>query len=136
MTEFKTLREKIAAEKIEREKRYSRFEELFSTAWQMGENAANSCVPRPMLVTDSQGTLVDYVPEGMCGFGWVTVSGNTSFGKWLAKHKKARKGYPKGIELPIHAYEQSYERKSAHARAMADYLLSQGIECWAGSRLD
>jgi len=136
MTEFKTLREKIAAEKTERQARYARYEELFSTAWQLGMNAAHSCVPRPMIVTDAHGNQLDYVPDGMCGFAWLSFSGNTSFAKWLSKHKKTRKGYPKGIELPIHAYEQSYERKASHARAMAAYLQSHGVECWAGSRLD
>ena len=134
--EFKTLREKIAAEKKERQERYARFEELFSTAWQLGMNAANSCVPAPMIVTDVRGNQIDYVRDGVCGFAWVSFSGNTSFGKWLAKHKKVRKGYPKGLELSIQAYEQSYERKASHARAMAAYLQSHGVDCWAGCRLD
>lgn len=133
---YSTLREKIAAEKAEREARYTQFTVLWHNAWQLGERAAMAHKPRTMVVSDSDGTVVDVVPEGMCGFAWLNVPGNTSFGKWLKKQGLARPDYPKGLSVWISAYSQSYERKVAHAVAMAEYLRGNGIECRVGSRLD
>jgi hypothetical protein len=136
MTEFKTLREKIAAEKAEREARYSQFTVLWREAWLIGEQAAMAHKPRTMVVSDSDGTMVDIVPEGMCGFAWLNVPGNTSFGRWLKKQRLARPDYPTGLCVWISSYSQSYERKVKHAVAMASYLRDNGIECRVGSRLD
>lgn len=133
---YKTLREKIAAEKAEREQRYTQFAALWRKAWELGEQAAIAHKPRTMVVSDSDGTVVDVVPEGMCGFAWLNVPGNTSFGKWLKKQGYARPDYPTGLSVWISAYSQSYERKVAHAVAMADYLRGNGIECRVVSRLD
>lgn len=134
--EYKTLKEKIAAEKVEREARYTQFAKLWTMAWELGEQAATAHKPRTMVVSDSDGTVVDVVPEGMCGFAWLNVPGNTSFGKWLKKHGLARPDYPTGLCVWISAYSQSYERKVMHATAMASYLRDNGIECRVGSRLD
>jgi len=133
---YSTLREKISAEKLEREQRYARFASLWDEAWQAGVKAAMAVTPRPMIVMDQDGKPVDYVSEGPCGFAWLNVPGNTSFGKWLQKQGIARPDYPKGLSVWISAYEQSYTRKAAHARAMADVLKANGIECGARSRLD
>ena len=133
---FTTLREKISAEKAEREARYAEFEKLYAEAWEKGREAARNCRPRPMHVVDSNGDWLDTVDDGICGFGWVNVPGNTSFGKWLAKYRGARPGYPKGLEIWISDYGQSYERKAAHAGAMALYLQLHGVRARAGSRLD
>jgi hypothetical protein len=133
---FTSLREKISAEKVERAARYQEFDRLYLEAWMAGRDAARACRPRPMVVTTEEGDWLDIVDDGMCGFGWVNVPGNTSFGRWLVKTGKARPGYPKGLEIWISDYGQSYERKAAHAGAMADYLRAKGIDCYAGSRLD
>lgn len=136
MTQFKTLREKISAEKAEREARYQAFTKLFHDAWQAGRDAARAARPLPMLVTTQDGDILDVVDDGACGFGWVNVPGNTSFGKWLKKNGMARPDYPSGLSIWISDYGQSYERKAAHAGAMASYLVANGIACRAGSRLD
>lgn len=133
---YTTLREKIAAEKAERNARYAEYARLFEEAWMAGREAARTCRPLPMVVSNMDGDILDVVDDGMCGFGWVNVPGNTSFGKWLSKRGLARPGYPKGLEVWISDYGQSYERKSAHAGAMAAYLRAKGIQCYAGSRLD
>jgi hypothetical protein len=132
----KTLREKIAADKVERAARYAEFEKLYLNAWLAGREAARNCKPRPMIVTTAEGDWIDYVDDGACGFGWVNVPGNTSFGKWLKKNNRARPDYPTGLSIWISDYGQSYERKAAHAGAMAAYLQGKGIKCYAGSRLD
>ncbi len=134
--EYKTLREKIAAEKTEREARYSEFARLLSEAWEKGREAALAAIPNPMVVTTAEGEVVDVVHDGPCGFAWVNVPGNTSFGRWLKKNNLARPDYPSGLSIWISDYNQSYERKSAHAGAMVHYLTEKGIACRRGSRLD
>lgn len=136
MYKYNTLKEKISAEKAERNARYEAFAKLWDTAWAEGVTAANAAKPKPMVVMDGQGRQIDYVRDGMCGFAWLNVPGNTSFGRWLKKKGIARPDYPTGLCVWISAYEQSHDRKAAHAYAMARYLQSQGIECVARSRLD
>lgn len=136
MYKYSTLKEKISAGKAERNARYERFATLWNQAWQEGMKAAMATTPTPMIITDGKGTHIDYVPEGPCGFAWLNVPGNTSFGRWLKKDGIARPDYPTGLCVWISAYEQSHDRKAAHAYAMARYLQSQGIECSARSRLD
>lgn len=136
MNQYNSLREKIAAEKAERNARYEEFAKHWEAAWREGERAATEVKPRPMVVTDGNGRQVDYVPDGVCGFAWLNVPGNTSFGRWLKKGGMARPDYPTGLCVWISSYDQSHTRKAAHAYAMARYLQSQGIECFARSRLD
>lgn len=136
MTTYNSLREKISAEKGEREARYQAFETHWDTAWKIGMEAAMKAVPAPMIVTDQQGNHIDYVADGVCGFAWINVPGNSSFGRWLKKKGIARPDYPTGLSVWIGAYEQSHDRKAAHAYAMAHYLQSVGIQCSARSRLD
>ena len=136
MTTYNSLREKISAEKKEREARYALFAQHWDGAWQAGVKAAHEEQPRVMRVYDEAGNLIDRVTEGPCGFAWLNVPGNSSFGRWLKKQNIARPDYPTGLCVWISAYEQSHDRKAAHAYAMARYLQQQGIECSARSRLD
>lgn len=73
-----------------------------------------------------------------CGFAWVEVPGNTSFGRWLKKTGNGRKGYPKGIHIWISEHGQSYTDKMTHASAMAESLAVQlqSSEIIASGRLD
>ena len=152
--EFTSLREKIAWEKQERIARYAAFARIFSEAQYEGALAANSTTPTTMIVgspTTPLGNDIDpskpiYVePEGPCGFAWVTVRpGSSSFARWLVKEGHARPAYKGGVQIWIGGYGQSYERKMAHARAMADTLtrildaegLGTGRRIYAGGRLD
>lgn len=136
MNKYNTLREKISAEKHERNARYEAFAKLWNDAWRIGQEAAIAEKPRVMRVYDEAGNLIDRVTEGPCGFAWLNVPGNTSFGRWLKKDGIARPDYPTGLCVWISAYDQSHDRKAAHAYAMARYLQQQGIECSARSRLD
>jgi hypothetical protein len=73
----------------------------------------------------------------MCGFGWVHISkGNTSFARWLKQNNLARKSYYGGLDIWIGAHNQSYEKKMAHARAMAQVLSEEGFQAYADGRLD
>ena len=133
---YATLKEKISAEKAERNARYEVFAHHWDRAWNKGVEAAMAEQPRVMRVYDQAGNLIDRVTEGPCGFAWLHVPGNTSFGRWPKKKGLARPDYPTGLRVWISAYNQSHVRKAAHAYAMASYLQSHGIECSSRSRLD
>lgn len=125
--------------------------DLFAKAWAAGVAAVEGCVPTPMTVVEhanpvagllggDPGPIVkEYEPvaDGVCGFAWVTIMpGNSSFARWLVKEGKARPHYRGGIQVWISGYRQSYERKSAHAQAMAEALREAGIKAYSGGRLD
>jgi hypothetical protein len=144
--EYGSLREKIAAEKAERQARYAQFEAVFNEANRAGFAAGEAAKPVPMMVVEPSNPLNDasppkamwHAPEGACGFAWVSVSpGNCSFAKWLVKNKLARKGYYGGVEINVSAHGQSVERKEAHARVMAAMLAEKlGVKAYSNSRLD
>lgn len=118
--------------------------EIFALADAAGKAAAAAKVPVPMIV-GAGAILVNgervldrsYVEaDGACGFAWVVVPGNSSFGKYLKRERGARKGYPSGIHLWISDYDQSMARKEAYARAFADVARGAGVDAYAGSRMD
>ena len=76
-------------------------------------------------------------PFPICGFAWVTVRpGNSRFANWLKKTDKASPAYRGGVQIWVSDYEQSYDRKLAHAQAMARVLSDNGINASASGRLD
>lgn len=119
---------------------------LFVEAWKRGVEAATAHTPTPMIVQERANPLDDtspvireYAPvrDGVCGFASVIVRpGNSSFARWLVATGKGRKHYRGGINIWISDYNQSYERKTAHANAMAAYLREHDIKAYADSRLD
>lgn len=135
--QYGSLREKIAAEKLERETRYAGYEALFARANAEGFRAGETMTPRAMVVCRADGTPIERVSDGMCGFAWVRVkSANKGFGHWLLKTGRARKGYYGGAEIWISAHNQSYERKLAHAQRMAQIFNENAIEAYGTGRLD
>lgn len=120
--------------------------DLFQRAHTIGNDAAGAIVPTPMHVVERADPLDDsseivrrYPPvmDGVCGFAWVNVRGNTSFARWLRKTGKGRTdSYAGGTQIWVSHFGQSYERKSAYARAFAEYLRNNGVKAYAGSRLD
>jgi hypothetical protein len=133
---YNSLKEKIAAEKSERLMRHNAYADLFKQAQAAGYAAGDHMTPRIMTVTDSSGNVIERVSEGMCGFASVIVRhANKGFGHWLNKQGIARKSYYGGMEIWIHAHNQSYERKVAHANAMVHVLREGGVECHVSSRL-
>jgi hypothetical protein len=116
-----------------------RFAQAYGNAYRKGFAAGCHHTPTPMAVTWPNGTLVQIIPAGPCGFAWVTVRpGNSSFARWLTHHSIARKAYRGGVEIWIKEFEQSVERKQVMARVMAEHLTATlGIEGIShGSRLD
>lgn len=146
MTEFTSLREKIAAEKAMRGERNAKFAEAFAKAKAAGLAAGEGIAPTPMVVAQhanpmnnrSAMTKAWYVSEGACGFAWVKVRpGTSAFAKWLVKHRHARAAYNGGVEIWIGEHGQSVDRKAAHAAALAETLRAElGVEAYADSRLD
>ena len=133
--EYATLREKIAAEKAERINRYAKYQEIIDQAYKAGIEAGKNARPIPMYVID-QGIPIDRIDDGACGFAWIAFPGNTSFGKWAKKQGLARSHYPSGLCVWVSEFGQSVDRKDAFAGAYAKVLKENGIDAYAGSRLD
>lgn len=118
---------------------------LYAKANAAGKAAAQACSVVPMIVGEAKGLLggginfaqpVYYVADGVCGFAWIKISGNSSFGKWAKKQLIARPGYPNGLQISVSEYGQSMQLKEAYAYAFAEVLREAGIEAYAQSRLD
>lgn len=142
--EYGSLREKIAAEKAARLDRYAGFTRACELAHAAGTAAAEIHEPEPMVVAQHLHPMDDsspvtqawLVPDGVCGFAWVSHRpASDSFGRWASKHGWGS-AYGGGIQLWVSAYGQSYERKHAYAVAYAEVLREHGISANAGGRLD
>lgn len=119
------------------------FQEIYNRAHAAGLAAGAAITPQPMTVMEVDlddvripGTPVYHVAEGLCGFAWVTVKGNTAFGKWAKKNDLARPDYPSGLAFWVHEFNQSVARKEAYAGAFAKVLRENGIVAYSHSRLD
>jgi hypothetical protein len=109
--------------------------ELFNAAHKAGMAAGEAIVPQPMTVVGGGQTY--HVEGGVCGFAWIGyINGNSSFGRWVKKTGKGRKGYPSGMSIWVHQFGQSMTRKSAYAGAFAKVLNDNGVKCYPGSRMD
>jgi hypothetical protein len=115
------------------------FAAAYADAYRAGLEAGRAHRPTPMLVTQTDGTPVDTVSDGACGFAWVTVRpGTSSFARWLVGQKLARSAYGGGVDIWMRDFGQSVERKAVMARVMAEALTERlGIPgvSW-GSRED
>jgi len=119
---------------------------LWSKAWDAGEEAAKAMVPSPMVVRQHANMMDDsspvenewFVADGVCGFAWVQIKpGNSRFANFLKKEELARPdSYLGGVSVWVSQYNQSMQRKEAHARAMAEVFRKAGINAWAMSRMD
>jgi len=110
------------------------FKMVWDRAVAAGKAAGSTIQPVPMVVQGGGQRWV--VPDGMCGFAWVSFPGNTAFGRWAKKVMGAGKHYPSGLAHWVSDFNQSIARKEAYAHAFAKVLQDAGIDCHAGSRLD
>lgn len=142
---YGSLREKIAADKAMRIERDKHFTDIVLEAGEAGVAAAYAAHVTKMVVVERanpfnhNSPVVNRweVPDGPCGFAWIVIKdGRSSFGRWLVKQNLARKHYPKGLCIWVHHYNQSMQRKEAHAQAYAAVLRKHGIEAHAASRMD
>jgi hypothetical protein len=121
-------------------------ESIYHDAAEAGRGAAADHDPTPMVVQQHEDVFDDSspvvkswnVPQGVCGFAWVSVRpGTSSFARWLKRHGHARTdSYYGGVTIWISEYGQSFEKKVAHSEAMAAVLVDNGIKAYAMSRLD
>jgi hypothetical protein len=124
----------------------SQFQALWDKAVEAGKAAGNATKPRAMIVGSPStpfGNDIDpnqqtwYEPEGVCGFAWVKIRpATTPFARFLKKMGYASPAYNGGLEVWISDYNQSMQRKEAHARAMAKVFSDAGINAYADSRMD
>jgi hypothetical protein len=159
--EYATLREKIAAEKLEKIERQEQFLALVQEAHAAGEAAGRASKPVPMVVEghahplDDSSPVVDswFVADGVCGFAWITLFAKGTeakrFVNWLTGTQKparpdlappitARKKYSGGHEIWVSGFDQSMQRKEAYAQAFANVIRGkiEGLSAYAGSRMD
>jgi hypothetical protein len=121
--------------------------DIFSFAHSAGLKAARETVPIPMVVEQHKDMTDDnspvekdyFVPEGVCGFGWVNVKpGTSTFAKWLVKSGHAHKdSYYGGVSIGTpREFGQSMARNEAYAHAFAHALNEVGITAYGMSRID
>lgn len=119
------------------------FEGILDAAHAAGIEAAARCVPVPMGVVSADifdkplpGAEVEVVADGVCGFAWVHIKGNTAFGRWAKAQGHARKSDYGGLLLRLRENTQSMARKEDYGRAMAAVLREHGIDAYMESRID
>lgn len=125
-----------------------KFGAMLRSAHEAGMAAGNASTPVPMIVGDAVNILSDqidysrptyFVEGGVCGFAWVSIKGNTSFGRWAAQNANSgfrKDSYAGGLRRSCHEFGQSMQRKEAYAMAFAKVLRDNGIDAHMGSRMD
>ena len=120
------------------------FQAIYDEAQKAGFKAGQEAIPAPMVVQEvglddkpTAGSKEYYVSEGLCGFAWVNITGNSKFGRWvkdigLGNHDS----YYHGVTIWCGEFGQSIARKEAWAQAFAGVLQKHGIEAYSQSRLD
>jgi hypothetical protein len=135
----------IAAKGPEKAVREQKWSDLHQSAHRAGMAAGEAHRPATMIVQRHANMMDDSSPvvqqwvesEGVCGFAWVTITpGNSSFAIWLKKYTRARPAYQGGVQIWVHEFNQSMERKQAYAQAYAKVVRDAGIKAYAGSRMD
>lgn len=122
------------------------FRNILNEAQEAGKKAALALTPIPMVVGEAKSILSDeidytkptyYVADGVCGFAWVNITpGTSAFARWLKKEGLAHKSYDGGVNIWISDYNQSLQKKEAHAEAMAKVLTENGFKAYPRSRMD
>ena len=142
--------EMVNQQNFDRANRDERFRKVWEEAYVRGQKAGASFTPTPMIVKRHVDPLDDsscveeshFVGEGVCGFALLIFRpGNHPFVNWLRKHPRYRvhKHYYGGCSYSIMSFGQSFEKKLACARAMADYFREaniEGLRVSVDSRLD
>jgi hypothetical protein len=116
------------------------FETLYEEAHRAGLAAVHKMVTA-RFASDPRSAELDpftknYIPGEGCGFAWISINGNSAFGRWAKKYKGWERLYPRGFGTSVSEFGQSENRKAAYAWAFANHLTAAGILAHADSRSD
>lgn len=120
---------------------------LYSDAHIAGMTAVAGLNIAPMVVVEHSNPFDDssevvnrwVVPDGPCGFAWITISpANSRLARWLVSRGLARKNtYEGGVTFYVHDFNQSLAKKETYAHAFAKVFRDAGFSrVWAHSRMD
>jgi hypothetical protein len=124
---------------------------IWNKVQEEGRKAVEKLEVSPMIVQQVDllnrpipGTKPEYVADGPCGFAWLEFrpaskagKNDCEFVKWMRTNRiGSYDDYAKCWRFPIFDYNQSIQKKEAHAEAMAQCLRAVGINAHANSRLD
>jgi hypothetical protein len=123
----------LADKKEEREAQDAEFARLFDEAHVAAQASADALTPRPMLIQGYRPVM-----DGVCGFAWVSFRpGNSKLAHYAKKNHDATKAYGGGLQMWIHGFGQSYEKKMAYAQGFTGVFQHAGHGgVTAGGRLD
>lgn len=108
---------------------------LFNKAHDAGLKAVEALEVRPMVVVG--GGKQYFVPDGVCGFAWVKVRpARGKFVDYLKARNLGHKAYDGGYDYWVSMFNQSMQKKEAYASAFAAVLRDNGLNAYAGSRMD
>lgn len=123
------------------------FQEIYDKAHRIGVEAVENAKIEPMIV----GTPKDFfssefdpdkpqyfVEDGPCGFAEIVIKpGNGKFANWLKKNEIAeRRSYGGGVSIWVSDFGQSYQKKMAYARAVAEVFREYNLNAFPRGRLD
>ena len=98
------------------------FEGIFERAWKCGLAAGHTATPTAVCWAGGD-TQSSEVSEGVCGYASVCIRpGTGTFARWLVRTGRGNRHCYGGVEIPINEHGQSYDRKMAHASAVAQVL--------------
>lgn len=125
---FNSLREKIAHDKAERIALRAKFAQDLADSFAVAQAKAEAVTPEPMLIRNTMTGEVHTVPDGPCGFAWITVRPRNCK---LAKFCEGELGWRnsswhKRIELSVQAFGQSHTLKETFAQAFAEHMNTLG----------
>ena len=100
--------------------------------------AADAHKPDVMVVCTADGTPIERVAGGVCGFAWINISpGNSPLANYAKKYHGGRKDYYGGISVWCPLGTQSMTTKAAYCDAFAEVLQAAGNpRVYAQSRMD
>jgi len=133
----KRFKEMLAQQAVDHAERDNKFKELWKQACKAGYAAALTANQQIITAMDEMTGQV-FEPFPICGFAWITIRpGNCAFANWLKKNNYGKtNSYSGGVQIWISDYNQSYDRKLAHAKAVEKVLVAAGIKAYADGRLD
>lgn len=124
------------------------YQAIHNECHEAGMIAGANVKANPIVVGESTtpfGNDIDYtkptytIDDGPCGFAWINIyPGNCKLANAYKKLGLARPAYGGGVQVWVHEFNQSHDRKYAYAQAYAIKLRElTGVErIYSNSRLD